>query len=259
MCQRHFVNTLRDYAYGCVQQAEDRAVDRVRLIDDYWKVRRLTSGCFPTFTMIELDLDFPEDVYAHPLLERLRELTMQSVSTINVRTPPSPLSVMHGMHISTNSASSCKDVLSYNVERLRGHELHNLITVVMYERKLRLPDAVAWIGNFHEVLVAEFIACRDQVKNMREEWGEDVSRQVNRYVDGLGEWARGNHCWHFESERYFGLDGPKVREEGELLMLPPAPRDGSEWDAGKDQEGLALKETFAVTQPAGLEIMTKGF
>jgi hypothetical protein len=87
-----------------------------------------------------------------------------------------------------------QDVLSYNAERLRGHELHNIITVVMYEKNLSLPDAVAWIGTFHESLVAEFKSHRENLKSMREKWGDEVSRQVDRYVEGLGEWAKGNHC-----------------------------------------------------------------
>ncbi|KAK0654741.1 terpenoid synthase [Cercophora newfieldiana] len=211
LAQRHFIQTLRDYAYGCVLQAEDRAADRIRSIDDYWKA-----------------------IYMHPLLVKLRELTMQSVVAIN-------------------------DVLSYNVERLRGHELHNLITVVMHEKMLGLPDAVAWIGTLHESLVAEFITCREEVKNMRQEWGGDVSHQVDRYVDGLGEWARGNYYWHFESERYFGSGGPRVQEEGEVMMLPPAVRNGGGWDEGRDSEALVAREIFAVTEPAGLQITIKSF
>ncbi|KAK4442054.1 terpenoid synthase [Podospora aff. communis PSN243] len=202
MSQRHFLQTMEEYANGCVQQAEDRAANRIRAIDDYWAVRRLTSGCFPTFTMIELGLDFPAEVYMHPLLVRLREIIMQSVSAIN-------------------------DVLSYNVERLRGHELHNLITAVMHEKSLTLPDAVGWIGNFHDSLVTEYMTCREKVSRMRAQWGDEIANQVDRYVEGLGEWAKGNHCWHFESQRYFGLDGPKVQREGELWMLPPAARDSA--------------------------------
>ncbi|KAK0634211.1 isoprenoid synthase domain-containing protein [Immersiella caudata] len=165
MSQRHFLQTMEEYANGCVQQAHDRATDRVRTIDDYWAVRRLTSGYFPTFTMIELDLDFPEEVYMHPLLVRLREIVMQSVY--------GQLKARRRRH----ADRSCRRMYSYNIECRRGHELHNIITDVMHGKNLNLPDAVAWM-----------------VKSMREQWGEEISRRADRYVEGLGEWAKGNDC-----------------------------------------------------------------
>jgi hypothetical protein len=84
MAERHLIETMQLYVDGVVQQSEDRTHDRIRSIEGYWAVRRHTSGCLPTFALIELELDFPEEVYTHPLLEILRDCAFYSISTGNV-------------------------------------------------------------------------------------------------------------------------------------------------------------------------------
>ncbi|KAK0721855.1 terpenoid synthase [Lasiosphaeria miniovina] len=83
MAERHFIETMQLYVDAVVQQSEDPTHDRLRTIDSYWEVRRYTSGCLPSFALIELELDFLEDVYQHPLLERLRDCAMYIVTASN--------------------------------------------------------------------------------------------------------------------------------------------------------------------------------
>jgi len=47
-------------------------------------VRRHSSGCYPSFALMELELDFPEEVYCHPLLERMRDCALYLISAGNV-------------------------------------------------------------------------------------------------------------------------------------------------------------------------------
>jgi hypothetical protein len=79
-----FIETMQLYIDGVVQQSEDRTHDRIRSIDEYWAIRRHASGYFPAFTLIELELDFPEDVYHHPLFKTLRDCALHSICVGNV-------------------------------------------------------------------------------------------------------------------------------------------------------------------------------
>jgi len=84
MTEHHLFETMQQYVDAVVQQSKDREHNRIRTIDEYWVVRRYTSGCLPSFALIELELDFPEEVYRHPLLERLRNCAMFSIVAANV-------------------------------------------------------------------------------------------------------------------------------------------------------------------------------
>lgn len=55
-----------------VQEAEDRNEHLIRTIDSYVEVRRGTIASRPAFAIFELELDIPDEVYHHPVLESLR-------------------------------------------------------------------------------------------------------------------------------------------------------------------------------------------
>ena len=54
-----------------VEQAKDREGNRVRTIEEYMAVRRLTIGAEPSFTLAALGLSLPQDIYEHPLVKEL--------------------------------------------------------------------------------------------------------------------------------------------------------------------------------------------
>jgi hypothetical protein len=84
MAERHFIETMQLYIDGVVQQSEDRTHDQIQSINEYWMIRRHASVYFPAFTLIELELDFPEDVYHHPLFKTLRNWALHSICAGNV-------------------------------------------------------------------------------------------------------------------------------------------------------------------------------
>ncbi|KAK0611352.1 terpenoid synthase [Immersiella caudata] len=196
MAQRHFIETFQEYVDAVTEQAADREADRVRTLEEYWPIRDHTGGCPPAFAFIELDLDFPEELYRSPELERLREIANRSIT-------------------------GCNDVYSYNVERARGHALHNIVTVAMYEKNIDVQDALKWFNDWHNGVLREFLALREEVDVLvRKQHGEAVAKQVRFYVNGLGRWVRGNDDWHFEGQRHFGEMGLEIQKTREVLMLP---------------------------------------
>ncbi len=57
-----------------VQQAEDRAQERVRSTEDYFQLRRETVGAKPSFAVGELYMNIPQEVIDHPVISKLSEL-----------------------------------------------------------------------------------------------------------------------------------------------------------------------------------------
>lgn len=214
MASRHLLSTMQLYVDAVVQQSSDRVHDRLRSIDGYWAVRRHSSGCYPSFALMELELDIPEEIYRHPLLDRMRDCALYLICAGNVSHLPPPAPVLRrGM---ASDREGLKDLYSYPIERARGHALHNLVTTAMHQLDLTPQGAADWIGEWTDGIVREFLRCRDDLPS----WDPETDRQVQEYVNGLAYWVRGNDDWSFESQRYFGVDGERVRKEKEIWMLP---------------------------------------
>jgi len=84
MAKTHFVSTFQQYVDAVTLQAQDRDSNRIRSIDEFWAVRDHTGGCLPSFCFVEFFVDFPEEVYRHPMLERIREIANRSIAGCNV-------------------------------------------------------------------------------------------------------------------------------------------------------------------------------
>ena len=70
--------------YAVVQQAEDRRQNHIRTLDSYLDVRRDTIGAKPSFAILELEMDLPDDVFNHPTLENLRTWVIDMLCIGNV-------------------------------------------------------------------------------------------------------------------------------------------------------------------------------
>jgi len=144
-----------------------------------------------------------------------------------------------------------KDVYSYNIERARGHALHNILTAIMYEKNLQVAEAAAWFNDWHNSMLAEFLTLRDDLDSLiRNQYGDEIASQVRFYVDGLGRWIRGSDDWHFEGERHFGSLGREIQKTKEILMLPRV-------DLAVARLGIPTTTTTATTGKKGDEEMVR--
>ncbi|KAJ7116265.1 terpenoid synthase [Mycena crocata] len=189
--QSRFVESFKTYTMSVVEQARDRENHIVRTVDAYLSVRRDNIGAKPSFAVLEFDLDLPADIFDHPTMVSLTNITIDLLILGN-------------------------DLCSYNVEQARGDDGHNIVTVVMVQFNLNLNAALKWISDFHDRLVDEFFLF---VKNLPS-WGDILDPQVAVYVEGLGNWVRANDCWSFESERYFGKGGLEIQVHRRVTLLP---------------------------------------
>ncbi|KAG6894724.1 hypothetical protein C0992_004965 [Termitomyces sp. T32_za158] len=185
------IQSLESCITALVQQAKDRALDYIRNIDEYLPVRRETIGANPALIILEFQLNLPERFFEDPVIQRLNNACVDLIVLSN-------------------------DLYSYNVEQARGDEGHNIVTILMQHEHLTLSEAVAWIGNHASKCVRNFLNDLSHVPY----FGEEYQADVDRYLDGLGNWVRGHDCWNFESGRYFGVQGLEIQQSRKVVLLP---------------------------------------
>lgn len=193
--QQRFIETMDFFFQSVTQQALDRATGVIPDLKSYIALRRDTSGCKPCWALIEYanNLKIPDEVMEHPTILALGEATNDLVTWSN-------------------------DIFSYNVEQSKG-DTHNMIPVVMNQRNLDLQSAVDFVGEMCKSAIDRFIAERANLPS----WGPEIDRQVKTYVQGLADWIVGSLHWSFESTRYFGTSGRRIKQTRIVELLPLRP------------------------------------
>lgn len=157
-------------------------------------------------------------------------------------------------------ADKRQDVYSYNLERARGHDLHNIITCVMHEKDLGLQEAIDWLGVWHEEeVVGGFRKAERELRELSQAWPDHVAREIEFYINGLGCWVRGSDSWHFEGERHFGVQGLAIQKTRQVVMLPRLSLSRRANEAEKEADGNVgvIRDMLERDSAAGLDIMTK--
>ncbi|KAG1836888.1 isoprenoid synthase domain-containing protein [Suillus subalutaceus] len=193
--QRHFLETFTAYLRAVVVEALDREQGHRRSIDDYLKLRRLTIGAKPSFTICEMGMDLPDEIFYHPVIVELAECSTDLIIIGN-------------------------DMVSYNKEQAAGNGDHNLISTVMLELGLDSGGAIAWAAHHHAELQKRFIDGLAKVPS----WGPSVDVLVKEYLDGIAIWPRADTCWSYEGQRYFGTRGLEIQQTRLVQLLPKAER-----------------------------------
>ena len=59
------------YAQAVLQKAADHRDKYIRSVQEYFLVRREAIGARPAFVLIELDMNLPDEVVHHPVVEEM--------------------------------------------------------------------------------------------------------------------------------------------------------------------------------------------
>ncbi|KAF8442338.1 hypothetical protein L210DRAFT_3742597 [Boletus edulis BED1] len=105
--QKKFITTFDEYLEAVLQQAIDRSEDRICDIKSYIDIQRDTLAVKPAFALSEMGLDIPDEIMSHPAIQEMAMASVDMVGIDNIR---------HRI---------------YNVERSRGDDSHNIVTIVM--------------------------------------------------------------------------------------------------------------------------------
>ena len=111
---------------------------------------------------------------------------------------------------------SFQDIYSYDAEQSKGLEGNNIVTVLMEADGLNLQEAVDKAGKLWNDHMNRFMQERKKLPS----WGPNLDRDVNSYVDAIGNWVIGNLCWSFESKRYFGSALEDVKRTRIVTLRP---------------------------------------
>ena len=75
---------MEAYVHSVTEEVKDRMHNRVRPLEDYLRLRRLTIAGASIFGLLEFGLDLPNEVICHPTLVSLTEEGIELLITVNV-------------------------------------------------------------------------------------------------------------------------------------------------------------------------------
>ncbi|KAG1874825.1 isoprenoid synthase domain-containing protein [Suillus subluteus] len=214
--QRHFIYSYTAYLRAVVVEALDRDEAHCRSISDYIELRRDTCATKPAIAIYEMGMDLPDEVFYHPVIVELVECIAELMLIDN-------------------------DMISYNKEQATREANHNLITIVMVEIGLDRSGAMAWAARYHAEVEKRFTDGLAKVPS----WGPSTDVLVKEYLDGMATWARANHCWCYETQRYLGTKGPEIRRTGLVPLLPEVNRKAASAAAKVNVTDLSMMDVTA--------------
>ncbi|KAK0214406.1 isoprenoid synthase domain-containing protein [Armillaria fumosa] len=188
--QKHFVESLGYYVDALVEEAEDRHHHRIRNVEEYFDICRWNIGIYMVYAMLELSYDIPDEVFNYPTFVALRSAASLPTASL--------------------------DLASYNKEQALEEHPHNILECVMNEQKCDLHDALSWVEDTYRSTRNKFLMLWTEIPS----WGPEMDAIASHYLHGIANWVRGNECWNFESERYFGSNGRNVQQHRMVPLMP---------------------------------------
>jgi len=103
---------------------------------------------------------------------------------------------------------------SYGLEYSRGLDGHNVLTTIMHEHHLDLQGALYWLSGYAAKTITKFISDSKALPS----WGADVDKAVKIYIDRVARCVRGYDAWSYETDRYYGRNGLKIRQTRKITL-----------------------------------------
>lgn len=85
----------------------------------------------------------------------------------------------------------------------------------MHDFGLDLHGATEWVAQYHKEVEARFLDALARLPS----FGPGVDAALQEYLGYVAAWPRGNDCWRFESERYFGKKGVEIQKTRRIPLL----------------------------------------
>jgi Terpene synthase family 2, C-terminal metal binding len=169
-----FSRSVTQYFSANVWEATNRNRGQIPDAASYCAMRLFTSAVYPCILLIELTegLCLPAEVYDHPDVQRLAQMTNNVISWAN-------------------------DIVSLDKE-LRQGDVHNLALILSHEQKLSLQAAVDRVGALHDAEVHAFIELTRRLPS----FAPTMDTDLQRYVAGMRFWMRANLDWSLATARY---------------------------------------------------------
>ncbi|KAH9886928.1 terpenoid synthase [Cubamyces lactineus] len=173
-CNRFF-RAVESWMQSQVEQARNRSTDEILSVESFIALRRRTIGGPIVEAMVEysLDLQIPEYVWEHPVLQEM------SKAVIDIMTWPN-------------------DLCSFNKEQADG-DFQNLVFCIMIEDDTDLQSAVDILTDMLAQRVADYVRYKSQLPS----FGPEVDAELARYHKAIEQYTQGTVVWYYRSPRYF--------------------------------------------------------
>lgn len=164
-----FIGPVLDYFEACVWEADNRALRRVPLVDEYLAMRRHTGSVLTCLTLADVtdDIRASLDAQQDARVRRLIDIANDVICWSN-------------------------DIFSAQKEMRQG-DWHNFVLLVKHAFNLDLATAIELVANKHDLIVREFELLDRRLP---------PDPRLRRFVDALKAWMRANYDWSLESGRY---------------------------------------------------------
>ncbi|KAI0111201.1 Presilphiperfolan-8-beta-ol synthase [Nemania sp. FL0031] len=188
--QNRWIENHKDYFTGLLRQVEIQRTQKKLTVDEYIDFRRQSIGAKPTCALIEYAhrINIPQSVLDHPSIVECEEISADLTTLVN-------------------------DLLSLRKDLQLGVE-HNLI-LLLKKHGLSEQEAVDKIGDMLNERYRRWYRALADLPI----YGEQIDREVLKYIDVCRNIALGNLYWSYQSSRYLKDEGLKVRET-RVLNLP---------------------------------------
>ncbi|KAI0087884.1 isoprenoid synthase domain-containing protein [Irpex rosettiformis] len=196
---RRFCTGWVAWTQGQVKQTTNRSQSVVPSVEEFITLRRATIAGRMVEAMVQyaLDLDIPDDVFAHPALKDISDVVIDLIAWAN-------------------------DLCSFNVrdpsfkEQADG-DFSNLVFVLMVNRQIDLQTAV----NVLTAMYGDRVKDYTQLKHELPSFGAAVDTQLVVYWKNMEHFFQGTVKWYYSSPRYFPPAGvPHVDGDLEIELLP---------------------------------------
>ncbi|KAK7463516.1 hypothetical protein VKT23_006864 [Stygiomarasmius scandens] len=187
-----FIPSYERYLEAVLCEAAERENHFIRgSIDAYLALRRYTGAIKPSFDLILLPVEIPDEVLLDPRIVKLEMIAIDMVAVAN-------------------------DVVSFNVEQARG-DVHNAVIVIMHQKGLNVQEAMNDVNEWYNQRGKDFL---DAMLDLPECPSIDVREKLKWYVHGLGNWVTANYEWSLGSKRFFGSLNDSIKDTGMITLLP---------------------------------------
>ncbi|KAI1746642.1 Presilphiperfolan-8-beta-ol synthase [Xylaria castorea] len=188
--QERWVRNHKDYFTGLLRQVEIQRTQKKLTIDEYIDFRRQSIGAMPSCSLVEYacGINISQSVLDHPSIVECEKISADLVYLVN-------------------------DVLSLRKDVEYGVE-HNLI-ILLKKQGLSEQEAINKIEDMLDDCYRRWYRALAEMPI----WGEEVDREVLKYVEGCRNIALGNLYWSYKSGRYLKDEGPQVRAT-RVMNLP---------------------------------------
>ncbi|KAJ1333154.1 presilphiperfolanol synthase [Microdochium nivale] len=176
---------LTTYTVGVLQQVsvQGRAGGKPLTIEEYMEYRAGCVGAYPCLGLMELaeGIDLPHHVVDHPALSGIARVTVDLVTLQN-------------------------DICSFKKDVDTGETAN--ILFLLKDQGMTTQEAADRVGQMLHDCYRRWYSHLVALPY----WGNNIDRQVLKYIEGCRNLALGNLTWSLYTPRYMGDQGQRVRD-----------------------------------------------